>query len=94
MSYPMNEFVTDLEKADQMTGESNRVSVCCSRSAIHEAGNRMSSAVMRVADFCKSVQQEVNAGRLKKIYPPILIGIGAGALFGYLYIYRRIHRSK
>ena len=86
MSYPMNEFVTDLEKSAE--------------TACHEAGNELSSIMERGRDFYKTVRKRVgheanaaNAVMHNHPYPPVLVGIGAGALIGYLVACRLNGRS-
>lgn len=81
MSYPMNEFVTDLEKSEQ-TAE-NRIS--------SEAGDVMSSAIKRGRSLYKALGRRagkdvhaVNAAVHENPYPTMLAGVGAGAVIGYL----------
>lgn len=82
MSYPMNEFVTDLENPAE-TGK-------------HEAGAWLSTVMERGRDFCQAVGTRVgkdtraaNALVYRNPYPTLLVGIGAGALLGFLVACRR-----
>lgn len=87
----MNEFVTDLQKqmkaADKCISSSTRVV----GTACHDVGEEISSVMQRGKSVCKTVRKRVgkgasaaNAAMHSNPYPPVLVGIGAGALLGYL----------
>jgi ElaB/YqjD/DUF883 family membrane-anchored ribosome-binding protein len=90
MSYPMNEFVTDLARSAKTAREwlpspANVVETAC-----HEAGHELSSVMERGRNIYKAVRKRVGkeAGAANAVmhnhpYSSALVGIGAGALLGY-----------
>lgn len=91
MSYPMNEFITDVKRPVQMAEDLISSTASAARTACHEAGNEISSLLKRGEDITKSVRKRVakeacavNAALHSNPYPTVLAGIGAGALLGFL----------
>ena len=96
MSYPMNEFETDLENSVQTSEEWISSSSDAVGSALNEAGDGISSVMERGRNIYKAAGKRVgkeasaaNAVLHKHPYPTVLVGIGAGALLGYLVARRR-----
>ncbi len=90
MSYPINEFVTDLEKTAKTTDEWIASSASAAESACREGGSELSSAIGKGGKAYKNVRHRVerevrsaNQAMHHHPYPAVLAGIAAGALIGY-----------
>jgi ElaB/YqjD/DUF883 family membrane-anchored ribosome-binding protein len=88
MSYPMNEFVTDLQRLVQASGQRTVLPA-------ETPGHHPASVVQRGRDLYKAignrVRGEANAANTElhvNPYPTVLVGIGAGALLGFLVAWR------
>lgn len=96
MSYPMNEFETDLENLAQTSDEWISSSSDAVGTALHEVGDAISSVTERGGNIYKAAGKRVarEAGAANAVlhnnpYPTVLAGIGAGALLGFLVARRR-----
>lgn len=96
MSYPMNEFVSDLENAEKTAEDWIATSAATAGTALHGAGDGITAAMERGRDFYKALARRVgkeanaaNAVMHRNPYPTVLVGIGAGALLGFLFACRR-----
>ena len=91
MSYPMNDLLSDLEKS--ATTAENWISSSAGSvgTALHRAGDELSSALGRGKGYYRSagrrVSREARAADAvlhRHPYPTVLLGIAAGALVGFL----------
>jgi ElaB/YqjD/DUF883 family membrane-anchored ribosome-binding protein len=101
MSYPMNEFITDLKKPAQVADEWISSTADTAKSASHKAARGISSLLDRGKDISESIRKGVgkeadvvNAVLHRNPYPTVLAAIGAGALFGALIAWRLNCTSK
>ncbi len=95
MSYPMNEFITDLKKPAQAADEWITSSADTAKSASHKAVRGISSFLDRGKDISESIRKSVgkevgtvNAVLRRNPCQTVLVGIGAGALLGALITWR------
>lgn len=91
MSYPMNELLSDLEKSATTTEKWISSSAGAVGTAMHRAGDELSSALDRGRGYYRSAGKRVsreahaaNAVLHRNPYPTVLLGIAAGALVGFL----------
>ncbi len=96
MSYPMNEFETDLENLAQTSLDWISSSSDAVGTALREVGDGISSVMERGGDAYKAASKRVGreAGAANAVlhnnpYPTVLASIGAGALLGFLVARRR-----
>jgi ElaB/YqjD/DUF883 family membrane-anchored ribosome-binding protein len=100
MSYPMNEFETDLEKPYEPSSEWIACSSGADESVLNETNDGI-SAVMEQGRYSHNTvgrrvgNDETAANTLlhKNPYPHVLVGIGAGTLLGFLLAGRLNARS-
>jgi ElaB/YqjD/DUF883 family membrane-anchored ribosome-binding protein len=89
MSYPMNEFVTDLEVPVKKAGKLISSAV---ENAFHDAEAGVDAGVKKGRQLYESVHNRVgrnveaaNHALQKNPYPVALVAIGAGFAMGYLF---------